>query len=56
MYTVVTRTWSRLSRLALLGETIPAVAQIGRYLAVGGKRLRPMLTALGARAAGNVRP
>lgn len=39
---------------ALLGETIPAVAAIGRYLAEsGGKRLRPMLTALGAKAAGN---
>lgn len=38
----------------LLGETIPAVAEIGRYLAEsGGKRLRPLLTALGARAAGN---
>ena len=39
---------------SLLGETIPAVAAIGRYLAEsGGKRLRPMLTALGAKAAGN---
>ena len=38
----------------LLGETIEAVAEIGHYLAEsGGKRLRPMLTALGARAAGN---
>jgi len=33
--------------------TIPAVAEIGEYLALsGGKRLRPMLTALGARAVG----
>jgi octaprenyl-diphosphate synthase len=41
---------------SLLGETIPAVAAIGRYLAEsGGKRLRPMLTALGAKAAGNSR-
>ena len=39
---------------ALLGQTIPAVAAIGQYLAeAGGKRLRPLLTALGARAAGN---
>lgn len=31
----------------------PAVTEIGRYLAAaGGKRLRPLLTALGARAAG----
>jgi octaprenyl-diphosphate synthase len=37
-----------------LGQTIPAVAAIGQYLAAsGGKRLRPLLTALGARAAGN---
>jgi octaprenyl-diphosphate synthase len=37
-----------------LGQTIPAVAAIGQYLAEsGGKRLRPLLTALGARAAGN---
>jgi octaprenyl-diphosphate synthase len=40
-----------------LGNTIPAVAEIGRYLAAsGGKRLRPLLTALGARAAGNQDP
>ena len=33
--------------------TIPAVAEIGSYLALsGGKRLRPLLTALGARAVG----
>jgi len=33
--------------------TIPAVSEIGEYLAMaGGKRLRPMLTALGARAVG----
>ncbi len=33
--------------------TIPAVAEIGSYLAsAGGKRLRPLLTALGARAVG----
>jgi octaprenyl-diphosphate synthase len=33
--------------------TIPAVAEIGVYLAsAGGKRLRPLLTALGARAVG----
>ncbi len=38
----------------LLGDTIPAVAAVGRFLnAAGGKRLRPLLTALGARAAGN---
>ena len=37
----------------LLGETIPAVAEIGSYLAAsGGKRVRPLLTALGARAVG----
>jgi octaprenyl-diphosphate synthase len=36
-----------------LAVTIPAVAEIGRYLALaGGKRLRPLLTALGARAVG----
>lgn len=33
--------------------TIPAVSEIGRYLAsAGGKRLRPLLTALGAGAVG----
>jgi octaprenyl-diphosphate synthase len=33
--------------------TIPAIAEIGSYLALsGGKRLRPLLTALGARAVG----
>jgi octaprenyl-diphosphate synthase len=33
--------------------TIPAVAEIGRYLVLaGGKRLRPLVTGLGARAAG----
>ena len=33
--------------------TIPAVSEIGRYLALaGGKRLRPLLTVLGARAVG----
>lgn len=33
--------------------TIPAVSEIGSYLAsAGGKRLRPLLTALGARAMG----
>jgi octaprenyl-diphosphate synthase len=37
-----------------LGQTIPAVAEIGHYLAEsGGKRLRPLLTALGAKAAGH---
>jgi len=36
-----------------LQSTIPAVSEIGRYLTLaGGKRLRPLLTALGARAAG----
>jgi hypothetical protein len=34
-----------------LAMTIPAVAEIGHYLAKsGGKRFRPMLTALGAKA------
>lgn len=38
----------------LLASNVPAVSQIGRYLAdAGGKRLRPLLTALGARAAGH---
>ena len=38
----------------LLASTVPAVDEIARYLAdAGGKRLRPLLTALGARAAGN---
>jgi octaprenyl-diphosphate synthase len=37
-----------------LAHTIPAVAEIGCYLAsAGGKRMRPLLTALGARAAGH---
>ena len=36
-----------------LESTVPAVSEIGRYLAsAGGKRLRPLLTALGARAIG----
>jgi octaprenyl-diphosphate synthase len=36
-----------------LAMTIPAVAEIGHYLAKsGGKRFRPMLTALGAKAVG----
>ena len=38
---------------AQLDPAIPAVAEIGRYLAgAGGKRLRPLVTALGARAVG----
>lgn len=38
---------------ACLGSSVPAVAEIGRYLAEsGGKRLRPLLTGLGARAVG----
>jgi octaprenyl-diphosphate synthase len=38
----------------LVGSTVPAVAAIGAHLAqAGGKRLRPLLTALGARAAGH---
>jgi octaprenyl-diphosphate synthase len=38
----------------LLADTVPAVARIGQFLnAAGGKRLRPLLTALGARAAAN---
>ena len=38
----------------MLSSTVPAVDEIARYLAdAGGKRLRPLLTALGARAAGN---
>lgn len=38
---------------AALESTVPAVSEIGRYLAsAGGKRLRPLLTALGARAIG----
>ncbi len=37
----------------LLHSTVPAVPEIGRYLAqAGGKRMRPLLTALGARAVG----
>ncbi|MEC7948175.1 MAG: polyprenyl synthetase family protein [Myxococcota bacterium] len=37
-----------------IASTVPAVDAIGRYLSdAGGKRLRPLLTALGARAAGN---
>jgi octaprenyl-diphosphate synthase len=41
----------------LLRSDVEAVSEIGRYLAEsGGKRLRPLLTALGARAAGNLRP
>ena len=40
---------------AQLQVAIPAVSEIGRYLALaGGKRFRPMLTILGARAAGHV--
>ena len=36
-----------------LQVTIPAVSEIGRYLALaGGKRLRPLLTVLGAKAVG----
>lgn len=38
----------------LLDSTVPAVPEIGRYLAqAGGKRMRPLLTALGARATGH---
>ena len=38
---------------AQLQVTIPAVSEIGSYLAMaGGKRFRPLLTALGARAIG----
>jgi octaprenyl-diphosphate synthase len=38
---------------AALQSTVPAVSEIGQYLAsAGGKRLRPLLTALGARAIG----
>lgn len=41
----------------LLESNVEAVSEIGRYLAEsGGKRIRPLLTALGARAAGNLRP
>jgi octaprenyl-diphosphate synthase len=41
----------------LLRSDVEAVEEIGRYLAEsGGKRIRPLLTALGARAAGNLRP
>lgn len=40
-----------------LGSMVPAVAEIGRYLVgAGGKRLRPLVTALGARAAGHRGP
>ena len=39
---------------SLVSSTVPAVDEIARYLAdAGGKRLRPLLTALAARAAGN---
>ncbi len=39
---------------ALLGSNVDAVPEIGRYLlSAGGKRLRPLLTALGARAVGH---
>ncbi len=38
----------------LLGDTIPAVARVAQHLnRAGGKRIRPLLTALGARASGN---
>lgn len=38
----------------LLSSTVPAVDEIAHYLAdAGGKRLRPLLTALAARAVGN---
>lgn len=38
---------------AQLQVTIPAVSEIGQYLALaGGKRMRPLLSILGARAAG----
>ena len=41
----------------VLRSDVEAVSEIGRYLAEsGGKRIRPLLTALGARAAGNLRP
>lgn len=40
-----------------LSSMVPAVAEIGRYLVgAGGKRLRPLVTALGARAAGHWGP
>lgn len=40
----------------MLSSSVPAVEEIAHYLAdAGGKRLRPLLTALGARAAGNER-
>ena len=39
---------------AMLVSSVPAVSAIGRYLAdSGGKRLRPLLTGLSARAAGH---
>lgn len=38
----------------MLGSSVPVVQAIGTWLAdAGGKRLRPLLTGLGARAAGN---
>lgn len=38
----------------LVGSTVQAIPEIGRYLVdAGGKRLRPLLTALGARAVGH---
>jgi octaprenyl-diphosphate synthase len=45
------------ARLAeLVGSEVPVVHAIGAYLtASGGKRLRPLLTALGARAVGHAR-
>ena len=40
----------------LLRSTVPAVDEIAHYLSdAGGKRLRPLLTALAARAVGNER-
>ena len=42
---------------AQLQVAIPAVSEIGRYLALaGGKRFRPLMTILGARAAGHTGP
>ena len=39
--------------IALLGSRVDQVAEIGRYLArSGGKRIRPLITVLGARACG----
>ncbi len=48
---------AELALVELVHSDVAAIPAVGRYLAAsGGKRLRPALTALGARAIGHVKP